>query len=76
MTKGPQGQKTLEEMSLGERLRFALACLVVAVGMGLIGWKNPYVQFYLHRFDPIESVVVFVVTIGALFLGVRYAPRT
>jgi hypothetical protein len=76
MPKGPQGRKSLEDMSQRERLLFGLACFVAAAGMGLGAWKNPYVQFYLHRFDPIESIILIAMILAALFWVVANAPRS
>ncbi len=76
MPKGPQGQKPLHEWSLRERLLLALICFLAAAGLGLSGWKDPYIQYYLHRFDPVETVVVIVLTVGAIIWVLRNAPRT
>jgi hypothetical protein len=60
--------KKVEELTRRERFTFAGAAFVAASSIGLGNWKNPYVQYYLHRFDPWETVVIVAATFGAFFV--------
>lgn len=67
-------QQQFSDMSMADRLLFATACFLAAVGLGLGRWKNPYLQYYLHRFDPVETAIILCVGIGALVWVVNNAP--
>jgi hypothetical protein len=68
-------ERRFEDMTTADRLWIAAACFLGAAGLGLPRWKNPYVQYYLHRFDPFETAIILCVTIGALAWVVSNAPR-
>ena len=69
-------QKRFSDMSMADRLLFATACFLAAMGLGLGRWKNPYLQYYLHRFDPVETAIILCVGIGALVWAVNNAPKS
>ena len=73
MPKGPQGQKTLEEMSLRERLIWAAVAFTVVGAMFAISWKAAPLREYLGTYG---SYVFLAAFIGAVIWMVRNAPRT
>jgi hypothetical protein len=71
----PGEERRFEDLSTTERLLLIVAAILGGSGMWLLGWKNPYIQYYLHRFDPIETALGLCLTLGGLFWLVNNAPR-